>query len=145
MNTLALFKRERIFFQRNSDLSFVELMILKRIAISGRDKCPEEVRVSALNDVMHATKPAISQSLNNLEKKGLISRNISAGDRRAIALTMTDKGKKVYSEKSDEMNSYLDQIVEKFGLENTKTLIALLKRLAEIIDEIRANPISGKR
>jgi DNA-binding MarR family transcriptional regulator len=102
-----------------------------------KEKSLDEVRVSDIKYFVGVTKPAISQSLNLLEDKGYIKRNIAAGDRRSIALTITDKGHNVLNEHIDRMNIFLDRLIEKFGPENMKTMVSLFSQMAEVIDEIK--------
>jgi DNA-binding MarR family transcriptional regulator len=135
----------RDIFPKNTDLPFLESKILYQILMLSKEKSLEEVRISDIKYFMGVSKPAISQSLNLLENKGYIKRNIAAGDRRSIALIITEKGHNVLNEHMEFMNKFLDRLIEKFGPENMKVMIGLFSQMAEIVDEIKSNTTFEKR
>jgi DNA-binding MarR family transcriptional regulator len=139
IDSFFAFRKIRDIFPKNTDLPFLESKILYQILMLSKERSLDEVRVSDIKYFVGVTKPAISQSLNLLEDKGYIKRNIAAGDRRSIALTITEKGRNILNEHIDRMNIFLYRLIEKFGLDNMKTMVSLFSQMADIIDEIKNN------
>ncbi|GEM_PF-916105 len=52
-----------------------------------------------LTDVVHLTRSSMTSNLDSLERKGYLSRSAHKGDRRMIAVTLTEKGMKFCEEK----------------------------------------------
>ncbi len=83
LSTMIRFKNVGMRFPSRCDIQWSEHLIMEKIC---RD-CGEEksyINVSEINEKMHISKPAVSQMLNSLEKKGYIIREIDTNDRRKI-------------------------------------------------------------
>jgi DNA-binding MarR family transcriptional regulator len=118
------------------DLHMGELMIMKRIAMYAGD--PEKnASASDLQNNLYMTKPAVSQILNSLEKKGYISREIDRNDRRRIAVSLTEEGLCTLKDAREQTDRMFDAILSRLGEENIRQLIDLLTRMAEISEELR--------
>lgn len=64
--------------------------------ITENTSCPDKkVYVSDIQSNLYITKPAVSQMLNTLEKKGYVIREIDKSDRRKIAVALTSEGQGV--------------------------------------------------
>lgn len=138
-------KKLRDLMPRTSELSELEFMILNQtyhLTQSGRQ---EEVRLSDFKLMNIVSKPAVSQALNALEEKGYLRRSISSGDRRAIALHITEEGKQVISKNNARLDEYLDLIIKQMGPEDMKTLATLFRRMIEIFIEINHNKKKEER
>lgn len=97
---------------------------------------PHKVNLSDIRHHIHATKPAVSQMLNALERKGLIRREIDKNDRRKISVTLTEKGRDIQSGVKNHVDAIFEQTISRFGEDNARQLIALLTRLAEVSEDI---------
>ena len=135
MKSLDLFRRMHDFFPRNNCLTGMEGVILMRLFFLLKEN--SEATVSDLISLMQTTKPALSQLLNALEEKGYLKRSISNYDRRSVALTITDEGNAVLEGHIKKTNSFLEEVINEFGTENTKKLIDLFNKLSEIVKEIK--------
>jgi len=117
---------------RETDIHMGEWMILRLIAQedsgSGEQAC-----VSDVHGKLELSKPAVSQLLNGLENKGYIKRDIHAGDRRRIALTLTPEGQSVLERFQRAQEQYSREIARRFGEEKTEQLVELLSGLSEIM------------
>lgn len=83
------------------------------------------------------TKPAISQSLNALEKKGYITRTIDKTDRRKISVSATPSGLAVLQETWRYYDDAVETLVNRFGPEKTKTLVELLDEFTDLCEKIQ--------
>lgn len=98
--------------------------------------CAEKgISVSEIGRELYLSKPAISQTLNSLEKKGYITREIDKDDRRKIMVTLTPEGDRKLKEGMRCFDQELNKTLEQFGAENTKKLIELLGYLVTMLEE----------
>ena len=123
-------------FRPGVDISMGEIALMKSLENkpfhSGKNDLPSNV-----HNNLHITKPAISQMYNTLEKKGYIIREIDTSDRRKIIATLTPEGREVLKGMMKAANGMLDEVITRLGEEDTKQLIELFNRLADISEDIR--------
>jgi DNA-binding MarR family transcriptional regulator len=72
------------------DLSMKEYDVLYTLS-----KCPEPIRLTALNRHVLLSQPALSRMVDRLADQGLVDRVIDAGDRRGLRLSLTEEGRAV--------------------------------------------------
>lgn len=121
-----------------SGVSQGEFFILHKIVILNKE-LPENkpgVKISELSKAAKMSKPAVSQMLNVLEDKSLIERMTTKTDRRVVYVKLTDKGREQFQSKAEELSSLLDKIVIELGEDDTESLVNLLDKLYDIIDNI---------
>ncbi|MDR2932017.1 MAG: MarR family transcriptional regulator [Oscillospiraceae bacterium] len=93
------------------------------------------VCVSEIQQALHISKPAVSQTLNGLERKGYIIRRIDPDDRRKITVTITPSGRVVLRDAQQSFDQTLNVTLQQFGDENTRTLVELMGRLMDILED----------
>jgi DNA-binding MarR family transcriptional regulator len=74
--------------------------------------------------------------LDCLERDGYVERKHSAKDRRAVMVTLTDGGKRQLQDKRAEFDAALLQVSESLSLSERRQAEGLLRRLADLIDEL---------
>jgi len=110
-----------------------ELAVLLKASTCCR-RSAEGVCVSSIQENLHISKPAVSQTLNSLEQKGFIHRTIDPNDRRKITVTLTCEGQTALNDAKMCFDKGLDSVLEQFGEENAKSLVELINRLMDIIE-----------
>jgi len=134
------FKRVSRTFQPEMSLNMGEFFILERIShdipCAGCGSSDTETHHHP-----HFTKPAVSQMLNSLEKKGFIRREIDTNDRRRIVVTLTSEGQEVLQKAKEYFDRQMTMTIEKFGKDNTRQLISLINQLSESIEDIKDVPL----
>lgn len=128
------FKRIDLCPHLMGSLNHSELIVMARVS----DGCFCEEKGAAVSDIqqdLFVSKSAVSQTLNNLEKKGYIIRTIDTDDRRKITVTLTPEGKKVLAEAQCGYDESIDQVLEQFGEENVKLFLELVNQLINIFEE----------
>ena len=70
-----------------------------------------------------ASTARVANILNNLEEKGMISREISREDRRKILVFLTDKGRKETKERRTRTITRISNVFEAMGEERTQQFI----------------------
>lgn len=133
----AVVRFKRIDLQKSSDtcLQPNELMIISRAA-HGCACTRKGFHVSEIQQELHISKAAVSQALNSLEKKGCIVRSIDPEDRRKITVMVTPAGAAELEAARRIYDRALGEILDRFGAENTATLLTLLDRLMDILEEL---------
>jgi len=135
MNTFLRFKKVGMVLCGGSDLHMGELMVLNHVARS--HAAPEQSCFATdLYQEMHVTKPAISQLLNSLEKKGYLCREIDPTDRRRFTLSLTMAGRAVAKQVTKKTELLGAEMTSKFGEENMRNLIDLFNKFADISESI---------
>lgn len=78
----------------------------------------------------------IATILNNLEEKGLVTREISRLDRRKILVVITAKGREEAERSRKEAISRIAKILERMGEERTKSFIDNVQLFFDLAMEI---------
>lgn len=97
------------------------------------------VKVSDIGNCLFMKKPATSKMLNTLEDKEYINRLYDKKDRRVTYIDLTQKGIDILEKHHNEMIDYTNLVIEKLGEEDTKTLVVLLEKLCDIMEELNEN------
>lgn len=87
-----------------------------------------------LGDAMHVTSARIAQTLNSLEGKGLITRNIDSEDRRRILIALTDAGHAEAEEAGHRAVELTGKMLEKLGETDAREYVRIMRKLTEIMD-----------
>lgn len=111
-----------------------ELVVMAKAA-AGCCACEKGASVSDIQQNLHISKPAVSQTLNSLEQKGYILRTIDLDDRRKIMVTLTPEGQVAFDKAQCIYQQALDDLLLQFGTQNTKQLITLINQLMDIIEK----------
>ena len=98
-----------------------------------------EIKVSEISKRLHVTSPTITQLLKGLEANGLIERHIDPVDRRAVGITLTEKGEKITQQAAEAFSASLHGLIEYRGEEQSNQLAELLAKLSRYYSEKAAN------
>lgn len=136
ISAVVRFKRADNFLSYRFRLQLSELAVMGRAA-GGCDLAEKGMCVSEIHETLHISKPAVSQTLNSLERKGYILRAIDPADRRKITVTVTAKGRAELEECTRCFDQMMDDVLETFGAENAAMLIEQIHRLMDILDALQ--------
>lgn len=117
-------------------IQYTELSVMQSVCACG----PEEsgtLNVVELQQRLHISKPAVSQILNSLEKKGYVVRNIDAADRRRVAVHPTDNGRRALEQALSQYTEAMEAFISRFGEDNVEQLARQLDLLCEVYEELR--------
>lgn len=135
----VLFQVKRIDICNNLDLKlpYTELVVLNRLfsndCANGNSMC-----MSDIQNNLYISKPAVSQILNSLERKGYINRYIDTRDRRKIIVTATPAAEEVLEKSQTALDSKMERILSEFGEDNMIKLINQLATLYEIYEKVES-------
>jgi DNA-binding MarR family transcriptional regulator len=114
--------------QHGSELSLPQLHLLAPLAGGGT------ARVGELAEAADVAAPTASRMIDSLEREGLVSRDHAAGDRRAITVALTDRGRELYERKREEQHAKRMEIFGSLSEAEREQAAHLLGRMAELID-----------
>ncbi|AEF82485.1 MarR family winged helix-turn-helix transcriptional regulator [Leadbettera azotonutricia] len=115
---------------KEDEMSLVSFTLLYYIKEHKGDLSGEKIR-----NALSVTKPAVSQMLAVLEKKGFLTREINKENRRCIVLSLTEKGTRFIEKTEKETEKRLAGIISRFGKNETRSLITLINRFLAITEE----------
>lgn len=81
------------------------------------------IPVSEIAAKMHASMPATSRTLGDLEREGLIERRSDVNDRRNTLVSLTPKGEHDYEEIHGKLMEYMALVVDDLGREQTERFV----------------------
>ena len=97
------------------------------------------VKTSDIGNCLFMKKPATSKMLNNLEDKGYINRLSDKKDRRVTYIDLTQKGIDLLQKHHKRMMNYINNVINELGEDDTKTLVNLLNKLCDIMEDLDEN------
>ena len=133
MSPLARVKKLGGGFGTGFTIPFGEFFLMKKLL--------EDANLSGVEKPLHISKPAVSQMLGALEKKGYVKREINKTDRRKIQATLTPCGVEMLQKEQERYESSFDEIISSFGEDNASELVRLLSHFADIIEEKREKAV----
>lgn len=89
-----------------------------------------------LADEIHLTRSAMTSNLDSLERKGYLSRAVYKGDRRMIAVTLTEKGLKYCEEIMPFRYHDISRVIGLLSPEERRTLYEAYNKIIEFVKEI---------
>lgn len=105
-----------------------EMMLLSCIRQATEDS-GVGIRVSELSSQLNVASPTITQQVNNLVQMHYVERVGDPKDRRAVLITLTDKGLAVVQNASHEFLSAVNGLVEYLGEQDSEKLAELMGKV----------------
>ena len=94
------------------------------------DRPSKRFMVSDVAEIMGVTPAAASRSTDRLVQRGLIKREVSPDDRRAVQLSLTEEGEEFLERVKDASDRHLTEALGDYDDEQLEELSALLDELA---------------
>ena len=126
--TNASFNRALQTFLNTYDLTTAQFGVLETLYHLG------ELRICELIDKTLSTSGNMTVVIRNLEKEGLIRRQVNEIDRRAFVITLTDEGRALIKPVFEEHLDVLNEVFHRLSIEEKQVLQSLLKKLNGIED-----------
>lgn len=79
-------------------------------------------------------KSAITAFVNRLVDKGLLVRNRSEKDRRIVAISLTEQGRKIVAETEKEIHRFIAEKLEHFNLSDIEGFLTAIEKLAILME-----------
>ena len=125
-----------IMYFRNSqqsDLTGPQLSIMTRLKEGGPS------RINRLAESEGVRMPTASNTVNQLEKRGLVRRNRDEADRRGVSVELTAEGEAELLRVGDERTKYVSEMLSSLPEEHLRKL----DELADIVNILAENYVNG--
>jgi DNA-binding MarR family transcriptional regulator len=137
----AFFKLRGLNFHQfrqhgHMELSMPAFALLKQAQMSEESGEQGSSWLAGLRHHLCISKAAVSQMLGGLEKRGFVTREADPENRRTIIVKLTDEGRTTSEAVERRFDGYVDMMIERIGEKDTREMIRLIYRLADIFQEI---------
>lgn len=112
-----------IITEKYKDISNNDMHIIEAVGIQ------EPKSVSTIARSLGVTVGTLTVNMNNLEKKGYLSRTRSKEDRRVVLVELTEKGRKAFFHHRDFHKGMIKAAVSGLNEDETVSLITCLQKL----------------
>ncbi len=86
------------------------------------------VKISEISNSLKVAPPTITQSVNSLESGGYVRRNLDKEDRRAVRITLTEKGEETIAKAKASFYEFFEGLVNYLGDEKSNELAEILNK-----------------
>ncbi|MDH8679538.1 MarR family transcriptional regulator [Fusibacter bizertensis] len=117
------FQRVLQTFFNNYDLTIAQFGVLETLFHLG------DLKIGELIDKTLSTSGNMTVVIRNLEKEGLIKRQVNVADRRAFVIGLTDEGRSLIKEVFDAHLAVLEGFFINLDQDEKKLLQKMLKKL----------------
>jgi DNA-binding MarR family transcriptional regulator len=131
----ALARMARQLERSSGDLNLAHYRVLSAVADG-------DERASRVADRLALGKPTVSAAVESLCKRGLLSREDAAEDRRAATLTLTPAGEAALAAVEEEMLGRLEDLTARTP--DGDAVLESLGRLGEALDEVAAERLARR-
>ena len=132
ISTQRAIKRATLVLVSAQALTHPQYQALREIAKNGA------MLMREISDAMLVTPANVTGIVDRLEEKGLITRKISQGDRRATIVELTPEGRAVQERVAKKQGELVQRALGAFTVDEQRTLRGLLQKLQR---EISALPV----
>ena len=126
MDTLRKFKKMAFLTKCNNDLTPGQIGMLHLIYHQGNNEI-KGISVSQLSELSQQTPSGVTQAINFLENKELVTRTIDEDDRRIMRVRLTPTGLKQVKEHHQNLLNLSYDFIENLGQEKISTFIEILE------------------
>jgi DNA-binding MarR family transcriptional regulator len=113
-----------------NELSKNQPMVIKIIGMEG------EMMPSTIGKYTGMEKSSLTRMVDDLEKKGIVSRNTDPDDRRKVLVSLTEKGleyynclNKITAEMADEILKFVDEKDIEDYVQSLETMVRILRKI----------------
>ena len=96
----------------------------------------ENPNISMFADFLNISLPNATYRINNLIRKGYVSKSVSKADRREVRLAVTDKYRNFYSMNNPDIHRIIEVVEENLTMEELGQLAGMLGRINALIDPL---------
>ncbi len=88
-----------------------------------------------LGERLHLVKSTVSRLVGLLEQRGYVERRPDPRDKRAVQVWLTDQGKHATVHLAEARQAKFSRLLERIPLHEQDAVIAMLKRLVEVLHD----------
>ncbi len=99
------------------------------------DEFGNDISSVDISNYLRISSARMTVLLKKMEHKGLIIKNKSVRDARAIEVSLTDKGQKLINEFKEKMNKSISRIIDEFGVDEIRFLFKKINVIKEVFND----------
>ena len=122
-NDIWELEEKAVITEEFKDLTNNDMHIIDAIGIK------EPKNMGTVAKAMAVTMGTLTTAINNLVKKGYVTRVRSAEDKRVVLISLTDKGRSAYEKHADFHRRMVQTVMDGFQGEELDVLAAALEKL----------------
>jgi DNA-binding MarR family transcriptional regulator len=136
---LEAFSQFRRLHWRESPIAGLTPGELRVLSCLRRAATPENAgtKVSEISTMLRVAPPTATQQINELESQGYVERAGDRKDRRAVRVSLTEKGEAAIEHAHEAFVTSFKGLVDYLGEEQSKQLADLLTRTFTYFSEVR--------
>ena len=120
-----------------SDMPYKESLICNILYRNSMDTPERLLTATDLCSMTKMLKSQMNRTLNNMETQGLIRRERSGSDKRAVYVYLQVEAIPRYLREHTHVLNIVDAVCGALGKEDAKTLAALMQKAASVVSEIK--------
>lgn len=109
-----------------------ECFVIQYIAHQKGSVVPSEI-----SNIMEISSARVAAALNNLERKGMVTRDIDPDDRRRVLVNLTPKGEKMAKVQNQKLYERTVRMLSLLGEEDAKAYVRITGRLVELVPQMK--------
>lgn len=95
-----------------------------------------DMKISEISRLLLVTSPTVTQIINDLEKDGMVIRQIDPADRRAVKIKLTEQGKELAIKAEKGFYKALSGLIDHLGEEESEHLAELLSKVSDYFNDL---------
>ena len=120
---------------RYPEITMTQLQIIGCVLFS-----PEQsVRVRDISEELGITPGGVSQQVETLVQMGLLERKTDEKDRRAVCITLSERGKEINRKLDSFFSSLFQRLLAGVPEEKYRNFVEVLDTMAEAMEELKSN------
>ena len=120
---------------RTPEVTMTQVQIIGCVLFS-----PEQsVRVRDISEELGITPGGISQQVETLVRMGLLERKPDEKDRRAVCITLSERGKEINRKLDSFFSSLFQRLLAGVPDEKYRSFVEVLDTMAESMEELKSN------
>ncbi len=119
-----------------SEMTYNESLICNILYKQAKNDYAEAITATTLCQMTNMLKSQMNRTLNQLEKKNMITRVRSEKDKRQIFISMNLKQCHAYEKQHVQILRILDAVITQMGNEKTQQAIQTLNQIADIATQL---------
>ncbi len=116
-----------------------QLMAFYRLALALSQR-EEPLTMSEFGDSLAVPLSTATRAVDWLVQSGYVERRPDPQDRRVVRVTLTENGKELYKTLNEFVAQHVEELLRRFTAEERKTLIALMSKVVDILQEFSKHP-----
>lgn len=119
-NNIVTYEEDALITEQFKDISLNDMHVIEAIGIG------QKKNMSSIAKVLEVTVGTLTIAMNNLVKKGYVSRVRSAKDRRVVLVSLTEKGIRAYDHHAEFHDAMIKDIMKRLEGQELDVLVGAL-------------------